>query len=232
MAAHQFDRMLEIAVALLAVLQRAAPEFALALVGGAQRQYHRQRDLAVAEIVADALAELRLQRRIVEHVVDELEGDAEIAAEGFEGLLLGLRAAGDDGADAARRGEELRRLGVDHFEIGGFGGRDVVRGDELQHLAFGDDRRGARQDRQHRQRPVLDHQLESAAEEKIADQHRGLVAPDGIRGGEAAAQIAVVDDIVMQQGGGVDEFDRGGEGDVAIAAIAAEPGGGEGEHRP
>ena len=31
-------------------------------------------------------------RRIVEHVVDELEGDAEIAAIGFERFLLGLGA--------------------------------------------------------------------------------------------------------------------------------------------
>ena len=36
----------------------------------------------------------------------------------------------------------------------------------------------------------------------------------------------------MQQGRGVDEFDRGGEGDVAIAAIAAEARCGEGQHRP
>ena len=90
----------------------------------------------------------------------------------------------------------------------------VVRGDELQHLALGDHRRGARQDLQHLERAVLDHELEGAAEQEIADQHRRLVAPDRVGGGEAAAQVALVDHVVMQQRRGVDELDRGGERDV------------------
>src|SRR5579863_1890301 len=80
---HQPDGAFEIAVALLAGFEGAAPEFALVFVRRLERQHHRQRDLAVAEIVADRLAELRLPRRIIEHVVDQLEGDAEIAAIGF-----------------------------------------------------------------------------------------------------------------------------------------------------
>ena len=71
-----------------------------------------------------------------------------------------------------------------------------------------------------------------AAEQEIADQDRRLVAPDRVGGIAAAAQIARIDDIVMQQGRGVDELDRGGEGDVALAAIAAQPRAGQGQHRP
>ena len=41
-----------------------------------------------------------------------------------------------------------------------------------------------------------------------------------------------VDDVVVQQRRGVDELDGGGERDVALAAIAAEPGAAEGQHRP
>ena len=44
--------------------------------------------------------------------------------------------------------------------------------------------------------------------------------------------MAVVDDVVMQQRRGVDELDHRGERDVAFALIAAEPGAGEGQHRP
>ncbi len=74
---------------------------------------------------------------------------------------------------------------------------------------------------QHRQLAVFDHQLESAAEEEIPDQHRSLVAPDRVGGRRGrGADRAVVDDVVMQQGRGVNEFNGGGEGDVAIAAIA------------
>ena len=79
-----------------------------------------------------------------------------------------------------------------------------------------------RQDAQHSQRAVLDHQLESAAEQEIADQHAGLVAEHGVGGGQPAPQVAFVDDIVVQQGGGVDELDAGGQADAALARVAAQ----------
>ncbi len=82
------------------------------------------------------------------------------------------------------------------------------------------------------QRAVLHHQLEGPAEQEIADQDRRLVAPQRVRGVAAAPQVAGIDDIVMQQGRGVDEFDRGGERDMAVAAIAAQPGAAQGQHRP
>jgi hypothetical protein len=75
------DRLLEVAVADLALLQGAAPERALFLIAAAEGEHHRQRDLALAEIVADILAELaRGFAAIVERVIDELESDAEIDA--------------------------------------------------------------------------------------------------------------------------------------------------------
>ncbi len=48
----------------------------------------------------------------------------------------------------------------------------------------------------------------------------------------AAAHLALVDDVVVQQRRGVHELDRGGELDVAVAAIAGEPRHREREHRP
>src|ERR1700731_2216046 len=98
MLGHQPDRMVEIAVADFAALQRPAPEFALDVVAAAERQHHRQRDLALAEIVTDVLAELGRLATIVEDVVDELERDSEITADRAEGGMLVLRAVGDHGA--------------------------------------------------------------------------------------------------------------------------------------
>ena len=121
---------------------------------------------------------------------------------------------------------------MDDREIVGFGGRRVAGRHQLHDLALGDHRRGARQDFEDAQGAVGDHQLERPAEQEIADQHRRLVAPHRVGGVAAAAQIAGVDDIVVQQGRGVDELDRGGERDVAVAAIAAHPGAGERQHRP
>src|SRR6185312_304609 len=47
---HQLDRLLEIALLLLQILQGAAPEAALLIAGRAQGQHHRQRDLPLPEI--------------------------------------------------------------------------------------------------------------------------------------------------------------------------------------
>src|SRR6478672_4688703 len=55
---HQPDGVIEIGLTDLATLQRLHPEGALGIVTAAERQHHRQRDLALAEIVADVLAEL------------------------------------------------------------------------------------------------------------------------------------------------------------------------------
>ncbi len=81
---HQAHRLGEIVLADLAVLERALPERPLRLIAAAVAQHHRQRDLALAEIVAHALAERRRLARIVERIVDQLEGEAEIAAVGAQ----------------------------------------------------------------------------------------------------------------------------------------------------
>ena len=53
-----------------AASERAAPECALPVIATPERQNHRQGDLALAEIIANGLAEFRLLGRIVEHVID------------------------------------------------------------------------------------------------------------------------------------------------------------------
>ena len=195
---------------------------ALALRAAAERQHHRQRDLALAEIVADILAELGRLAAVVERVVDELEGDAEIHAERAAGGVLGLRPVGEHRPDLAGGGEQLGGLGADHGEIFVLGGRGVLGGAELHHLALGDDGGGDRQDVERAQRADLDHHLERLAEQEIADQHARLVAPQHARRGLAAPHLALVDDVVVQQRRGVHELDRGGELDVAVAGIAGQ----------
>ena len=78
----------------------------------------------------------------------------------------------------------------------------------------------------------LDHHLERLAEQKVADQHAGLVAPQHARGELAAPHLAFVHDVVVQQRGRVHEFDRGRELDVAVAVIAGQSRHRQGEHRP
>jgi hypothetical protein len=138
----------------------------------------------------------------------------------------------DDCADPRGGREQRRGLGADDLQIGFLAGCRVVGGHELQHFALGDHGGRLGQDLEHLQRPVGDHQLEGAGEQEVADQHRGLVAPQRIGAVAAAAQHRLVDHVVMQQGRGMDEFDAGGQRDVTVALEAAELGRGEGEHRP
>ena len=62
-------------------------------------------------------------------------------------------------------------------------------------------------------------------QEKIADQDTGLIAPKHPRGHLAPAQVALVDDVIVQERRGMHEFDRGGEFDMALPGIVAKAGG-------
>ena len=123
-------------------------------------------------------------------------------------------AVGDDPADFAGGREQGGGLAADDLEIAVLGGGEVVLRGQLQHLALGDGGGGAAEDAQYLERAVLDHQLKGAGEKEIADQHGGLIAEHGIGAGGPAAQLEFVDHIVMQQRGGVDELDAGGELDM------------------
>src|SRR5438270_5990660 len=107
---NQRDCAIEIAEALVHVFEDATPEGALLVIAAGKSKEDRQGDLALAEVVADAFAELGFSRRKIEHVVDQLEGDPEVAAEPVERHLLLIRPFGDNRADAARRREQLGGL--------------------------------------------------------------------------------------------------------------------------
>src|SRR5258708_6899116 len=70
MLLHRRQREFKIAIANLALFQRPAPEFPLVAPPTPERQHHRQGDLALAEIIADILAELGRRAAIIERVVD------------------------------------------------------------------------------------------------------------------------------------------------------------------
>ena len=79
---------------------------------------------------------------------------------------------------------------------------------ELQHLAFGDRVGGLGEDLEHAHALDADHHLERARIQEIADQHRRRVAELRVGGGMAAPQCGLVDDVVVQQRGGVDHLDH------------------------
>src|SRR6202167_940488 len=88
MLTHQADSVFEVCVGRLAPFQRAAPKLTFAIGAAAKGEHDRQRDLALAEVVADFLAEFSRCAAIVEDVIDQLESNAEIHAERAAGSLL------------------------------------------------------------------------------------------------------------------------------------------------
>src|SRR5690606_37505066 len=73
----------------VALLDGIADQFALRRGAGFHDADERQRGLALAQVVADVLAQRVGVAAVVEHVVDQLEAGADVPAIGGGGLLLG-----------------------------------------------------------------------------------------------------------------------------------------------
>ena len=114
-----------------------------------------------------------------------------------------------------------------HPQIHILRGAQVLGSGHLQHLALGNGGGGVGQDIHHPQRPGFDHQLKRAGKQIVAHQHRGFVIPQQVGGRAAPALRRFVYNIIMEQGGRVNEFNRCRQMDVKRAAIAAHSGGGQ-----
>jgi len=111
-------------------------------------------------------------------------------------------------AEARAGFEQFRGLEPDHPQIVFHRQIGVVHVHQLQHLTFGDDVGGVGKDLQHAHAVDRHHHLEGAGVDEVAHQHACRIAEQRIGGFAAAPQCGFVDDIVVQQGGGVDELDR------------------------
>ena len=153
-------------------------------------------------------------------------------AERAAGRLLGLLPRRQHRPNLAGGREQFGGLGADHGDIFVLGGRCVLGDRKLHHLALGDHRRRRGKNLQRLQAADLDHHLERLAEQEIADQDAGFVAPQHAGGEPAAAKLALVDHVVVQKRRRMHELDRGRELDMAVAAIAGEPRQRQRQHRP
>jgi hypothetical protein len=57
--------------------------------------------------------------------------------------------------------------------------------------------------------------------DEVADQDAGLIAENLVGGIAPAAHRRAVDDVVVEEGGGVDEFDESGGFDMGMAVVSA-----------
>lgn len=167
--------------------------------------------LAFGQIVTDVLAGIGFLAGIIEHVVDQLEGGAQMhAVQGERTLDLRLGMA-DDGTELSRSLEQLGGLVVDDLHVTDFVDIRIVTVHQLQYLAFRDDIGGIGQHLHDAHVVDCHHHLEGPRIEEIADQHAGGVAKGGIGGIAPAPQRRFVDHIVVQQRGGMNELDDGSQ---------------------
>jgi hypothetical protein len=105
---------------------------------------HRQGHLAFAEVVAAVLAHVGGAGVVVDRVVDQLEGDAEVAAVRRAPAPSPRRIRRRPRRNAAGGGEQRGGLGADDLQVALLAGLDLALRGELVDLALRDDRAGRR----------------------------------------------------------------------------------------
>ncbi len=192
----------------------------------------RQGGLALRQVVTQVLAQLGRIGGVVQHVVGDLECEAQVHAVLEQLALEHVARAGCQRAQLGSGGEQHRGLAFDHIEVRGLVGVGVVHVQQLQHLALGDAVGGVGEDLHDLHTVQLHHQLEAARIQEVPHQHAGRIAPQRIGGAATAALVGLVDHVVVQQGGGVDEFDDRGQLVVFGGDAPAGAAGKAHQHRP
>ena len=143
----------------------------------------------------------------VQHVVGDLEGDAELAAVAVEGRHGGLRGAGVRGTQAAAHRGQLGGLPLDDREVRRLVQVEVAAVVDLLHLPLADLVGRVADPSAGAGGVERGRQVEGVGEEVVAQQDGGLVAPLGVDRGGVPADHRLVEDVVVHQGRGVDHLD-------------------------
>ena len=192
----------------------------LALGWGAvlQRVQHRHGGFAFAQVAGDRLAQNFFRRGQVEHVVDDLERHAEVASVFGKPLLIGFAGVRQNAAHLHADRKQAGRLAVNELEM--FFQRDgFAEPLDLQQFAF-DHGLGQIDERVEDVKIALLHgDLEGLHVEPVAGEDALGVAPLRVGCGTAAARLGFVDDVVVDQRRGVDDFHHRSQLDRALAGV-------------
>ncbi len=161
----------------------------------------RQGDRAVEQVGAAGLAGALGRAGDVEHVVEELKGEADLGAESAQRLAVASHPAGAL--------EQLRGLEAAAFEVALFGDLRVEGVLALGKLAASQRRRGFRQQRDRTAVAVFGEEGKGAREEQVTGGDCAIATRDGCDRRLPAAQRRGVEDVVVDEGRHVDQLDRG-----------------------
>src|SRR5262249_15515675 len=182
----------------------------------------RQRHLSFAQVAADWLADRLGVAGEVEQVVDDLERHAEIEAV----LPPGRRALAGQlvqhAADLRAAAEQVRRLAAHDVEMLVLGDVGVAVLRQLIELALDHPQRDVTEQPDDLQLVVRERHRHRLDVQVVAEQDRDVVAPPRMHGEAPAAQVGVVDDVIVDERRRVDELDDRRIQDGAVALVAAE----------
>ena len=180
---------------------------------------HDHGAFALRDVAPEVLA-LRLGvAHEVEKVVLQLEGKAGVHAKGAERIHLRVRAAATDGADGERGGGGVERgLVRGHGEVVSRGDVPaiVARPAEVKRLALHGALLHLRELVEHAQlgrsveRLVLENACEGSNDAEVTDVDRHAYALGAVHAGLAAAHLALVGDVVVDEGGRLEVLDCSG----------------------
>ncbi len=184
-----------------------------------------ERQLLLLEVGAQALAGDPLLAPDIEHVVGDLESDAQVAAIAIECRDGRLGRAGVGGTQAARDGGQFGRLALDDREVVAFVEVEVAAMVDLLHFPLADLVGRVADPAAGAGRVERGGQVEGVGEEIVAQQDGRLVAPLGIDGGGMPPDHGLIEHVVMHERGRVDHLHDGRQHGVGLGERAARPAG-------
>ncbi len=157
----------------------------------------REGHLALFDILPRRFSEARPIGDIIEGIIRHLKGDPQIPAISGEGFLFLIRFIPDNSSQFARGGKEGRRFVFDDLEIRRFGQTKISAVNQLKRFSFGHPPAGGGE-------KIVDlkifhlHRLaDGQGIEVISDQNTRLVSPEKAGGGNTAADLRIVQNIVV-----------------------------------
>lgn len=174
------------------------------IVGGVEDIEGRQGQLALKHVVAGGLASVIVI--VVKDIIAYLEAESDDVAKAVHLLHVIVAGTGGDGTDARGSREERGCLEADDMVVFLLAEISVLRVEELQELALAE--------LLAEQGDIVDYldvtaesrTVEGGGEQIVAGEHGSLVAIDGAHRGAPAAHVALINDVVMDERGVVQQL--------------------------
>src|SRR5271166_5345057 len=179
---------------------------------------HRHCRFALAQVAGHGLAQNFFRSGEVQHVVNDLESHAEVAAVFREAMLVGVTGAGKNSAQLHADRKQAGGLAIDELEVlvhrNGF-----AQTLDLLQLTFDHFLREINKRVEDVKIAFLYRDLERLHVKPVAGEHALCVAPLRIGGRTSASRLGFVNDVVVDQRCGMNDLDHGAKFDGSLAGV-------------